>query len=155
MDGKMNFEKVPLRDLIARGIVSPENSKQPDGDSQPNVIVVDDERIIADTLSTILNHNGYSATATYDAKSALELMNTTSPDLVITDVLMPEMNGVDLAIEVRNRVPDCEVILFTGQPQNSEVLRPALDPKNGFSLLVKPLHPSLLLRTISEVLGSA
>lgn len=155
MDGNTNFELVPLSDLIAKGIVKPEEVKRPDGDSRPNVIVVDDERVIADTLSTILNHSGYSATATYDARSALELMNSSSPDLVITDVLMPEMNGVDLALEVRNRVPDCEVILFTGQPQNSEILRPVLDPNSGFSLLVKPLHPSVLLRTISEILGSA
>jgi YesN/AraC family two-component response regulator len=78
--------------------------------TQPVVLIVDDERVIADTLSIILSKSGFSTITAYDGESALELARVVHPDLLISDVVMPEMTGVDLAIAVTETVPGCNRI---------------------------------------------
>jgi len=68
---------------------------------KPLVLVVDDERLIADTMTEILRRCGFHAVCAYEGKSALELARHNAPDFVLTDVVMPVMNGVELAIEIR------------------------------------------------------
>src|SRR5215475_15497155 len=69
------------------------------------VLVVDDEEVIADTTMEILKRSGFEAVCAYDGQSALELALRTTPDFVLTDVVMPNMNGVQLAIAVRKALP--------------------------------------------------
>ena len=86
------------------------------------IFVVDDEKCIADTLVAILRNSGYEALAFYDAQSALEQAESFSPELVISDVLMPGMNGVVMAILIRERHPTCKVLLFSGRAATAEFL---------------------------------
>jgi CheY-like chemotaxis protein len=79
------------------------------------IFVVDDERIIADSLATILNSSGYETSAFYDAESALLACELGNPDCLITDVVMPGMSGIDLAVEIKDRFP---------RVQGSSLLRP-------------------------------
>ena len=72
------------------------------------VLVIDDERLIADTTAEILNVNGFEATPIYNGRGAVEAMAQFCPDVVITDVIMPEMNGVELAKKITGRCPDNE-----------------------------------------------
>ena len=65
------------------------------------IFVVDDERCIADTLAAILCRAGYEASAFYNAQSALSEVYSCTPELVITDVDMPGMNGVEMAVCIR------------------------------------------------------
>jgi CheY-like chemotaxis protein len=67
---------------------------------RPFIVVVDDEKRIADTLALILDSKGYSAEAAHDGESALEICRQRIPDLVLSDVVMPGMNGIELAIAV-------------------------------------------------------
>src|SRR5690349_18388881 len=78
------------------------------------ILVVDDERVIADTLVAILNVSGYSASAAYNGDSALAAIGAAIPDMLISDVCMPGMNGIELAMQVRQRYPQCMVLLFSG-----------------------------------------
>ena len=64
--------------------------------SKPRVLVVDDERVIADTLAIILNQNGFDASAVYTGTAAVDRARETKPDLIISDVIMPDMNGIEL-----------------------------------------------------------
>ena len=64
----------------------------------PRVLVVDDEPSITDTLVAILRTAGYDAAPSYDAETALSLCESLRPDLLITDVVMPGMNGIEMAI---------------------------------------------------------
>lgn len=113
------------------------------------VLVVDDERIIADTLATILRHAGYEALASYDGISALSLCDSFSPDLIISDVVMPQMSGVKMAIAVRQRHPACKVLLFSGQAATVGLLAEARQSGYDFELLEKPMNPKELLAKIS------
>ena len=89
------------------------------------IFVVDDEKCIADTLAVILRKSGYEASAFYNAQSALEQIESCCPDLVITDVVMPGMNGADMAVVIRERHPACKVLLFSGQASTVNILEMA------------------------------
>ena len=78
-------------------------------------MVVDDEPRIADRLATILRNFGYEASVAYDAPSAISQCEPFNPELVITDVVMPGMNGVEMAIQVRQLYPSCKILLFSGR----------------------------------------
>jgi DNA-binding response OmpR family regulator len=143
-----NFPTVSLKDLPA---AIPENSTV---GYRPVVMVVDDESIIADTLAEILNRSGYAALAEYDGDSALESALLTPPEMLITDVVLPGMSGIELAITVRRIFPDCKIILFSGQASTADLLAAARQNGHQFTLLNKPLHPQDLLARVSENLKS-
>ena len=112
----------------------------------PVVLVVDDERIIADTLSLIFSRSGFTVLTAYDARSALELASSIRPDLLISDITMaPEMTGVDLALELVKAAPDCKILLFSGQAGTMDLLSNARAAGHSFTLLAKPVHPTALL----------
>ena len=119
---------------------------------KPIVLVVDDESIIADTLAEILSRSGYTAIAEYDGDSALETALLMPPEMVITDVVLPGMSGIELAITIRRIFPDCKIILFSGQASTADLLAAARQDGHQFTLLNKPLHPTDLLARVSEVL---
>jgi CheY-like chemotaxis protein len=120
---------------------------------RPFILVVDDERAIAETLALILHSEGYGAEAAYDGASALEICRQRLPDLVVTDVVMPGMNGIDLAIAIRRQFPGCHILLFSGQAQTSQILQGAKRLGYDFELLAKPLHPVEFLKKVKELIG--
>src|SRR5262245_46912941 len=67
------------------------------------VLVVDDEPTIADTLAVILRQSGFETHAAYFGEDAVRLAAKTEPDLMITDVMMPDKNGIAVANEVQRR----------------------------------------------------
>ena len=121
---------------------------------RPVVMVVDDESSIADTLAEILSRNGYQCVAAYDADSAIETALLRPPEMLITDVVLPGMNGIDLAIHIRRIFPDCKIILFSGQASTADLLSAANRQGHQFVLISKPVHPTDLLARISESLKS-
>jgi DNA-binding NtrC family response regulator len=135
------LEEVPQKDAATVG-----------KDLRPFVLIVDDERIIADTLSIILAKSGYQVMTAYDGSTALGLANRNQPDLLLTDVAMPGMTGIELAIEVTETLPGCKVLLFSGHASTVDALEEVRRQGYDFNLLTKPVHPSDMLRRISECL---
>jgi CheY-like chemotaxis protein len=146
---KSCFPVVPIEDIPAA--VPLNRSRQ----HRPVVLVVDDESAIADTLSEILKLSGYAATAAYDAEEALETALLTPPQLLITDVMLPGMSGVELAIRMRRIYPNCQVLLFSGQAATADLLLSAKRAGHQFTLLSKPVYPTDLLQRVSETLSTA
>jgi CheY-like chemotaxis protein len=109
------------------------------------VLVADDEKVIADTLAIILNQNGFDASAVYTGTAAVERARSVRPDLVISDVIMPDMNGIDAAIKIRNFLPSCKILLFSGQAATADLLETARKQGHEFEILAKPVHPQDLL----------
>lgn len=144
MSKNKTFPTVPLKEVPAQA----EGHKTEA--HRPVVLVVDDESVIADTLSEILSRSGYNAVPTYDADSALETALLTPPEMLITDVVLPGMTGIELAITVRRIYPDCKIILFSGQASTADLLASARAEGHHFTLLNKPLHPQDLLQRVAE-----
>jgi CheY-like chemotaxis protein len=120
--------------------------------SRQRVLVVDDESSIADTITTILTMNGYAALAAYDGDEALETALVAPPNLLITDVLLPGMNGIELAITIQRVFPDCQIILFSGQASTADLLTAAGGAGHHFTLLSKPVPPERLLAMVKDKL---
>ncbi len=115
---------------------------------KPKVLVVDDEKVIADTLAKIFELNGYEAATVYTGTAAVESARTFQPDLMICDVLMPEMNGIEAAILIRSIVPNCKILLFSGQAATANLLDEARAQGHEFEILAKPVHPADLLAKV-------
>lgn len=112
------------------------------------VLVVDDEQVIADSVVEILGEYGYEAVAVYSGNSAIELVHQQCPDIIMTDVIMPKMNGVDTAIAIRSICPKARIILFSGQAATADILKKARSAGHDFELLPKPIHPEQLLKKL-------
>ncbi len=126
---------------------------------EPRVYVVDDEAITARTLATILNQNGFAAVPFTDPAEAMRSAKETPPDLLISDVSMSQMSGVELAIEMQETCQDCKILLFSGHDSNNELLADARKRGYEFELLQKPLDPKDLVAQLrlkhSEGRGSS
>ncbi len=146
MSKKLKFSAVPLSD------VSMNDTVVHMGDRRPMVLIVDDEKVIADTLSIIISKSGFDTMKAYDAATALELAEVTSPDLLISDVVMPGMTGVELAITMSHIFPECKVLLFSGQAATMDLLAEARESGYDFTTLTKPVHPTDMLRRVRECL---
>lgn len=118
------------------------------------ILVVDDDTAIADSLAVILNSSGYHAKAVHSAEEAIEESVLLAPDVLITDVIMAGISGIDLAIHITNTVPTCKIILFSGQAQTPELLHEAEENGYRFELLHKPVHPQVLLQRLSDYKAS-
>jgi DNA-binding response OmpR family regulator len=114
-------------------------------DSKRVVFVVDDEAVIAQTLAIILNQAGFDASAFDHPDKAIAARTDKSPDLLISDVMMPGMTGVQLAIHFRKAEPACKILLFSGQAATADLLDQAREQGYDFDLLSKPVHPADLL----------
>jgi CheY-like chemotaxis protein len=90
--------------------------------SARNVLVADDERIIADTLALILNNSGYRAIAVYSGEQALQAAAESTPHVLISDVVMGGMNGIEAALAILRICPQCHVILFSGQAVTADLV---------------------------------
>jgi DNA-binding response OmpR family regulator len=115
------------------------------------VFVVDDEPVIASTLATILQLNGYEARSFVNPLEALEAARTDAPDLVIADVVMPGISGIDLAIRLKELCPTCKVLLLSGQTATEDLLKASRRQGHDFTVLAKPIHPKDLLARVENL----
>jgi len=115
------------------------------------VLVVDDERVISDSLSLILSKFGFACKAAYSGEQAIDVARTFLPDLIISDILMTGMTGIEAAITVRDFLPDCRVILFSGQATTVDFLGKRFRNGHPFEILAKPLAPHVLLERIAQL----
>jgi CheY-like chemotaxis protein len=141
MLSERKFQAVPVSDV-------PKGDLRLPAERGPVALVVDDEKIVADTLAAILRKSGFWALAAYDGLSGLNLAKEVWPQLVISDVVMPKMTGVELAIALKEILPGCRVLLFSGQGSTADLLRKAKEAGHDLSTLDKPIHPSDLLRMV-------
>jgi CheY-like chemotaxis protein len=119
------------------------------------ILIVDDERVIADTLALIFGKRGYEARTAYSAEDALGLIPTWAPDLAVLDVALPTMNGIDLAILLKAEYPACEVKLLSGQADIGDLLTAATASGHAFEVLAKPVHPTILLDMAAQLDSAA
>jgi CheY-like chemotaxis protein len=115
---------------------------------RPRVLVVDDERIIADTVAAILNRSGFDAVACYGGAEAIRFVHENCPDIVLSDVVMPGTNGVQVATATRSHCPRTRILLISGNAATPNLLELSLPEGSSFELLAKPIHPLNLLKIL-------
>lgn len=120
--------------------------------AQPRILVVDDERLLADTTAAILRRAGFNAKTAYDGFGALEMSGSFHPDYLLTDIMMPSMNGVELAIAVAKMYPATKIVLFSGQAGVTDILADSNARGFNFPLLAKPVHPSQLVEKLRSLM---
>jgi len=120
---------------------------------RPLVLVVDDEPVVLETLRVIFDSNGFAVITAENGRKALEMARLMPPDVLVSDVAMPEMSGFDLAVEVRDAFPSCEIILFTGEPSTCDRVVEYEAQGYQFNILIKPVHPTHLLACVFELLS--
>jgi CheY-like chemotaxis protein len=121
----------------------------------PHVFIVDNEHVIASSIAAILKLNGYTATFFTSPLEALAAARSIAPDLLISDVQMPSISGIDLAIQMRAQFPTCKILLFSGQPATFDLLAEARGRGHDFDLLLKPMLPTELLFEVGKVVNGA
>ena len=118
------------------------------------ILVVDDEHALADTLALILERAGYKSTAAYSASEALLAVEKQRPDLIISDVMMPVMNGVDFAVKVSKLHLGIKVLLISGHAGTQDMVEAARSDGLSLDLLAKPVLPEDLLARVADILDS-
>jgi DNA-binding response OmpR family regulator len=125
-------------------VVLKEPNREP-RDGRIRVLVVDDERLIVDTICAILKDNGFEAMGAYSGREAILSARKLYPDVVLSDVLMPRMSGVELGIQMRSEFPGIKVFLFSGQAATTAMIQRAEKDGHTFELFPKPIHPDELI----------
>ncbi len=115
-----------------------------------HVLVVDDEPLIANTIVQILNRSGFVAEAAYGGGEAIEAAQRIRPELILSDVLMPNIDGVEAAIAIQKLLPKTRIVLFSGQAATVEILSRVRQRGYQFELLAKPLHPIQLIKHLRQ-----
>ncbi|HYG98643.1 MAG TPA: response regulator [Terriglobales bacterium] len=121
----------------------------------PRILVLDDERVIADTLAQILELQGCDSKALYTAADALNSLDEDDHDLLITDVALDpdSINGIDVAVYCHRLCPKCKVLLISGHAASTDMLSAARAQGFNFRLLQKPVHPEDLLKLVCDTLS--
>jgi len=97
--------------------------------------------------------NGFSAKFFTSPREALNAARLKAPDLVISDVAMPGISGIDLAIQMRAQYPTCKILLFSGQAATMDLLEDARAQGHDFDLLLKPVPPAELLFEVGRMVN--
>lgn len=118
------------------------------------IFVVDDEPNIADTLGIILRKVGFTVRTFYDGLSALEYAQQETPDIVLSDIVMPRMDGLTLAAKLREQLPQCRVLLISGNATYSSLISEWRE-KGGpnLEILAKPVHPEIIIRKLTAMVA--
>lgn len=120
------------------------------------ILVVDDDRLVADTLALIFVKNGFEARAAYSADQALETARTFHPNLLLCDVTMPGRDGLALVYDITHEFPSCRIIVLTGFYSNLKSVREQSNKlARPVGIFTKPCQPTELLREAASMLAAA
>jgi len=115
-----------------------------------SVLVVDDERLVADSLARILNMFGYDASTRYSGSEAIDRAISAPFDVLISDVVMDGINGIDSALEICKILPNCKVLLISGHNRTADLLKEAQERGHNFDILPKPVHPTVIIDRVKS-----
>jgi CheY-like chemotaxis protein len=118
----------------------------------PTVLVVDDEEVVRDLVSRMLRRAGYHVLCAVHGGDGLRRLRAEEVDVLITDMLMPEMNGIELIEAVRQEMPDVKVIAVSGVDSRVRYLHTALQ-RGADAMLLKPVGRADLVQTVEQVIA--
>lgn len=113
-----------------------------------HILVVDDEPLVLHSLSGLLREFGYSVTSCKNAGDALDMFQKDSVDIVLTDIKMPQISGIELLEKIHSIKKDIPVILMTAYAQMDVAV--AGIKHGAFDFIIKPYSPEYLLSSIEK-----
>lgn len=127
------------------------------------ILVIDDEKDIRDVLKKLLQREGYDVMVAQDGLDGLSAFREQQPDIIITDIVMPEKDGVNVIKDIRNEFPEIKIIAISGggkldplqyQPESisTTVYLAAADSAGANLTLTKPFNKEQLLKAIRQLL---
>jgi CheY-like chemotaxis protein len=120
------------------------------------VLVIDDDRMVRETVKIILEGAGHTVLLAGNGREGLKMFSATSPDIVITDILMPEKEGIETIADLRRLRPDLPIIAISGGGRIGNMNFLKLAESFGAShTLTKPFEPEEILRLVAELTSSA
>ena len=120
------------------------------------VLVVEDEKLVRRTLSMMLRAGGHEVTEVEDGQRALSYLERHPADVVVTDIIMPVKDGLELIAELRRRFPNVKIIAISGGTRSSRA--DALNAAKALGanrILAKPFRQEALLDLVDELMRSA
>lgn len=122
---------------------------------KPVILVVDDEPNVAKTLAWLLRENGYNSMFCLDAKTALDIAKGVAADVAIVDVVLPNGDGVETALQIQKHIPSCKIVLITGNMEGSDRILQAKANGIAFEALPKPMSVRELFGVLGQLTGSS
>ncbi len=122
------------------------------GSSSPRIVIVDDEPIVAVTLAEIVRRRGFTSVWFTDSLAALAFLTDNTVDLLLSDINMPGMDGISLAVHTRQVQPSCQILLLSAVSENPETVERLNVTKITVQLESKPIAIELLVSILTELL---
>jgi DNA-binding response OmpR family regulator len=117
--------------------------------------VVDDNASVARSLAMLLQESGYVTAVAYSGESAVEMASGIAADLALLDIHLPDVNGIRVAMEICRHLPNCRILLISGDPDVAALIEKSRAEGLRFPVLAKPVSPSDLLTEIASLLSGA
>ncbi len=114
----------------------------------PKILLVDDEKDFVQTLSERLRTRNLESSVVYDGEQALEFVKKDAPDVMVLDLMMPGINGIEVLRKVKAEHPNVEVIILTGHGSKQE--EETAEDYGAFAYLRKPVNIDILTRVMNE-----
>lgn len=112
------------------------------------ILVVDDEKSIRNTFEIFLNNESHNVVLAEDASKAIDIIQNNEIDIIITDIVMPKISGLELLEIVNEKISDIPVIIMTGEPTLKTARKAVKD--NAFDYLIKPISKDELLKAVDN-----
>ena len=118
--------------------------------ARQKILAIDDEEIVRKSCDRILRPAGYDIDTSADGPSALEMIGTKKYDLVLTDLKMPSMDGLEVMGEIKKRLPEAKVIIVTGYSTLDNAVKATMT--GAYNYIEKPFSPESLLAVVRDAL---
>lgn len=115
------------------------------------ILVIDDNRDLCKSISKFLSRQGYKVFQAYDGMEGFSIVRMENPDLIITDIVMPDMDGIDFFSEIEKHNKDIPIVVMSGEPLGKKVMD-SLCSWGAVGKLEKPFDMGELLVKIKEIL---
>jgi len=115
------------------------------------VFVVDDEPGTASMIAAILNASGFQVTAFTDPEKVMQAAESCCPNILVSDVFMPHMNGIELAIKFQVAYPKCKILLFSGNAAANRLMKVATKKGHAFTIMSKSTLPNEIVAAVTNL----
>ena len=120
------------------------------------ILVIDDNVVVRNTIVQILEGEGYEVVSAEDGRRGLSAFRSEKPDLVITDIIMPEKEGIETIRDIRGEAPNAKIIAISGGGRmgNTDFLKIARQ-LGASDVIAKPLDPDHFISVVRDRLAAA